>query len=226
MKILSGLTSTIHQLTSVVIALLGLGIVVALLGGNVPFLDGVAANKGNADFVGIGRSIALHLGEIKRHSGHAPGISPALHQGLHPGRVDPAIPAIAGSLAPDRSTDSVGNDRRNLAIEELRRTTPHTGNPGKLRPGRPPPSCRCHSAGLFLPGRQVRVVALIGLAALVGERIRIANKPGIRSELRMLLDRLALGEGFDAGIAVGAEQDADRNLQLLVELVGKSKGQG
>ena len=44
MKILSGLTSTIHQLTSVVIALLGLGIVVALLGGNVPFLDGVAAN--------------------------------------------------------------------------------------------------------------------------------------------------------------------------------------
>ena len=42
MKILAGLTSTIHQLTSVVIALLGLGIVVALLGGNIPFLDGVA----------------------------------------------------------------------------------------------------------------------------------------------------------------------------------------
>ena len=44
MKILSGLTSTIHQLTTVVIALLALAIVVALLGGNVPFVGGVADN--------------------------------------------------------------------------------------------------------------------------------------------------------------------------------------
>ena len=44
MKILSGLTGTINSLTSVVIALLGLGIVVSLLGGNVPFVGGVADN--------------------------------------------------------------------------------------------------------------------------------------------------------------------------------------
>ena len=66
MKILSGLPSTIHQLTSVVIALLGLGIVVALLGGNVPFLDGVAANivdlvgsLGDAGIVGLIAAIII-----------------------------------------------------------------------------------------------------------------------------------------------------------------------
>ena len=40
MKMLSGLTGTINSLTHVVIALLGLGIVVSLLGGNVPFVSG------------------------------------------------------------------------------------------------------------------------------------------------------------------------------------------
>ena len=66
MKILAGLTSTIHQLTSVVIALLGLGIVVALLGGNIPFLDGVAANivclvgdLGDAGVVGLIAAIII-----------------------------------------------------------------------------------------------------------------------------------------------------------------------
>ena len=66
MKILAGLTSTIHQLTSVVIALLGLGIVVALLGGNVPFLDGVAVNiinlvgaLGDAGVVGLIAAIII-----------------------------------------------------------------------------------------------------------------------------------------------------------------------
>ena len=44
MKILSGLTGTINSLTSIVIALLGLAIVVSLLGGNVPFVGGVADN--------------------------------------------------------------------------------------------------------------------------------------------------------------------------------------
>ena len=60
MKILSGLTGTIHSLTSVVIALLGLGIVVSLLGGNVPFVGGVAENivslvqgLGDAGIVGL-----------------------------------------------------------------------------------------------------------------------------------------------------------------------------
>jgi ABC-type phosphate transport system permease subunit len=44
MKILQGLTGTIHSLTSIVIALLGLAIVISLLGGNVPFVGGVADN--------------------------------------------------------------------------------------------------------------------------------------------------------------------------------------
>ena len=44
MKILGGFTSTVNELTKVVIALLGLAIVVSLLGGNVPFVGGVADN--------------------------------------------------------------------------------------------------------------------------------------------------------------------------------------
>ena len=66
MKILAGLTSTIHQLTSVVIALLGLGIVVALLGGNIPFVSGVADNivglvqgLGDAGIVGLVAAIVI-----------------------------------------------------------------------------------------------------------------------------------------------------------------------
>ena len=60
MKILSGFSSTIHSLTKVVIALLGLGIVVSLLGGNVPFVSGIADNivglvqgLGDAGIVGL-----------------------------------------------------------------------------------------------------------------------------------------------------------------------------
>ena len=66
MKILSGLTSTIHQLTTVVIALLALAIVVALLGGNVPFVGGVASNivdlvqgLGDAGIVGLVAAIII-----------------------------------------------------------------------------------------------------------------------------------------------------------------------
>ncbi len=66
MKILSGLTGTINSLTSVVIALLGLGIVVALLGGNVPFVGGVADNierlvqgLGDAGIVGLVAAIVI-----------------------------------------------------------------------------------------------------------------------------------------------------------------------
>ena len=60
MKILSGFSSTIHSLTQVVIALLCLGIVVSLLGGNVPFVSGIADNivglvqgLGDAGIVGL-----------------------------------------------------------------------------------------------------------------------------------------------------------------------------
>ena len=60
MKILSGFSSTIHSLTQVVISLLGLGIVVSLLGGNVPFVSGIADNivglvqgLGDAGIVGL-----------------------------------------------------------------------------------------------------------------------------------------------------------------------------
>jgi len=42
MKILQGLTGTITSLTNAIIALLGLGIVVSPLGGNVPFVGEVA----------------------------------------------------------------------------------------------------------------------------------------------------------------------------------------
>ena len=66
MKILSGLTSTVNSLTSVVIALLGLGIVVSLLGGNVPFVSGVADNivglvqsLGDAGIVGLVAAIVI-----------------------------------------------------------------------------------------------------------------------------------------------------------------------
>ena len=66
MKMLSGLTSTINSLTHVVIALLGLGIVVSLLGGNVPFLGDVAGNiinlvdqLGGAGVVGLIAAIVI-----------------------------------------------------------------------------------------------------------------------------------------------------------------------
>jgi len=66
MKILSGLTSTIHSLTGIVIALLGLGIVLALLGGDVPFLGDVAGNiislvdqLGSAGVVGLIAAIVI-----------------------------------------------------------------------------------------------------------------------------------------------------------------------
>ena len=66
MKILQGLTGTIHSMTTVVIALLGLGIVVSLLGGNVPFVGGVAGNiidlvqgLGDAGIVGLIAAIVI-----------------------------------------------------------------------------------------------------------------------------------------------------------------------
>tara|TARA_B100001540_G_scaffold310036_1_gene327208 strand:- start:1338 stop:1553 length:216 start_codon:yes stop_codon:yes gene_type:complete len=66
MKMLSGLTSTINSLTSVVISLLALGIVVSLLGGNVPFVSGVADNivslvqsLGDAGIVGLVAAIII-----------------------------------------------------------------------------------------------------------------------------------------------------------------------
>jgi len=66
MKILQGLTGTITSLTNVVIALLGLGIVVALLGGNISFVGGVAENiislvqgLGDAGIVGLIAAIII-----------------------------------------------------------------------------------------------------------------------------------------------------------------------
>ena len=66
MKVLSGLTGTINSLTSVVISLLALGIVVSLLGGNVPFVGGVADNivslvqsLGDAGIVGLVAAIII-----------------------------------------------------------------------------------------------------------------------------------------------------------------------
>jgi hypothetical protein len=66
MKALQGLTSMITSLTNVVIGLLGLGIVVSLLGGNVPFVGGVADNivglvqgLGDAGIVGLVAAIII-----------------------------------------------------------------------------------------------------------------------------------------------------------------------
>jgi len=66
MKVLQGLSGTISSLTSVVISLLGLGIVVSLLGGNVPFVSGVADNivglvqsLGDAGIVGLVAAIVI-----------------------------------------------------------------------------------------------------------------------------------------------------------------------
>jgi len=61
MKMLSGFSATIHSLTSVVIALLG-----SLLGGNVPFVGGIADNivglvqgLGDAGIVGLIAAIII-----------------------------------------------------------------------------------------------------------------------------------------------------------------------
>ena len=66
MKMLAGFSGTIRSLTQVVIALLGLGIVVSLLGGNVPFVSGIADNivglvqsLGDAGIVGLIAAIII-----------------------------------------------------------------------------------------------------------------------------------------------------------------------
>ena len=71
MKILGGFTTTVNELTRVVIALLGLAIVVSLLGGNVPFVGGVADNivglvqgLGDAGIVGLVAAVII-LGVYK-----------------------------------------------------------------------------------------------------------------------------------------------------------------
>ena len=66
MKTLGGFTTTVNELTRVVIALLGLAIVVSLLGGNVPFVGGVADNivglvqgLGDAGIVGLVAAVII-----------------------------------------------------------------------------------------------------------------------------------------------------------------------
>jgi len=66
MKMLAGFTGTVRSLTHVVIALLGLGIVVSLLGGYVPFVSGIADNivglvqsLGDAGIVGLIAAIII-----------------------------------------------------------------------------------------------------------------------------------------------------------------------
>ncbi|MBO6483745.1 MAG: hypothetical protein HVK33_03565 [Pelagibacteraceae bacterium] len=66
MKMLSGLAATFNSLTNVIISLLGLGIVVSLLGGNVPFVGEIASNivalvqaLGDAGIVGLIAAIII-----------------------------------------------------------------------------------------------------------------------------------------------------------------------
>jgi len=63
---LSGLVATFNSLTKVVISLLGLGIVLSLLGGNVPFVGEIASNivslvqgLGDAGIVGLIAAIII-----------------------------------------------------------------------------------------------------------------------------------------------------------------------
>ena len=184
------------------------------------------ADVGKADVIRIGCPVALHLGEIERHPGHPPGIPPSLDQGFHSRCIDPAIPAVAGPLAPDRTTDGIRNNGSNLAVEELGRSAPHAGDSREVRAaGHLAPGLR-NPAGLLLPCLQVLAVFHESLAALLGERIRIVNKVAVFFQLGMILYRLALGKGLNPRVAVGTEQDSDGNVQLLIELVGKGKGEG
>ena len=66
MKMLAGFSGTVRSLTHVVISVLGLGIVVSLLGGNVPFVSGIADNivglvqsLGDAGIVGFVAAIII-----------------------------------------------------------------------------------------------------------------------------------------------------------------------
>ena len=66
MKILTGLSTMFDDLTKVIISLLGLGIVVSLLGGNVPFVGAIASNiiglvqgLGDAGIVGLVAAIII-----------------------------------------------------------------------------------------------------------------------------------------------------------------------
>ena len=66
MKMLAGFSGTVRSLTHVVISLLGLVIVVSLLGGNVPFVSGIADNivglvqsLGDAGIVGLIAAIII-----------------------------------------------------------------------------------------------------------------------------------------------------------------------
>ena len=63
---LSGLIATFNSLTKVIISLLGLGIVLSLLGGNVPFVGEIASNivalvqaLGDAGIVGLIAAIII-----------------------------------------------------------------------------------------------------------------------------------------------------------------------
>ncbi|MDB9776377.1 hypothetical protein OAB63_01300 [Alphaproteobacteria bacterium] len=65
-KMLAGLKGNFDNLTQVVISLLGLGIVLSLLGGNVPFIGAIAGNivglvqqLGNAGIVGLVAAIII-----------------------------------------------------------------------------------------------------------------------------------------------------------------------
>ena len=66
MKMLAVFSGTVRSLTQVVLSLLGLGIVVSLLGGNVPFVSGIADNivglvqsLGDAGIVGLIAAIII-----------------------------------------------------------------------------------------------------------------------------------------------------------------------
>jgi hypothetical protein len=70
---------------------------------------------------------------------------------------------------------------------------------------------------------QAFVILLIGIATLLGQWIGVVHEIGISLELCMRFNRLSLSECFNPRIAVCAEQNADGNVQFLVEIVGKGQ---
>ena len=179
------------------------------------------ADVGEANGVGVGCSVALHLGEVEWHVGHVPCVSPTFDKGFHPSGVDSAVVAVAGSLAPDGAADGVGDDRVDFAVEELGRAAPHAGDAGEVRALRDFAAGACDFSGFVLPFIEVGVVFFVSSASLLGEWVGIVHELGVALEIGMGFDGLSLGECLDASVAVGAEEDTDGDVEFLVEFVGK-----
>ena len=134
------------------------------------------ADVGEANGVGVGCSVALHLGEVEWHVWHVPCVAPAVDECFHSGGVDSAVVAVAGSLAPDGAADGVGDDRVDLAIEELGWAAPHACDAGEVGALRDFATGDGDFSGLVLPCEEIGVIFFIGSASLLGEWVGIVHE--------------------------------------------------